>query len=116
MLTWIKNLFKKKSAEPRHFQEDTKERTAYLEAQEKADYPWASFEIAGFEDDGRVKVQFHWNSEFIKTINQLGFQAETEDDTVQLFFYAAQLKPLQLSFMDPDDQPVKSAQHPNLGS
>ena len=33
----------------------------------------------------------------LKTINALGFVAETEEDTVQLFFYASSMRPTELS-------------------
>lgn len=58
--------------------------------------PWAMFEVDGFEDDGRIKVQFNWNAAFIRRLDQLGFTAETEQDTVQLFFYASQMRPMAL--------------------
>ncbi len=59
--------------------------------------PWASFEVAGFDENGQIKVEFDWNAAFIKKINALGFQAETEEDTVQLFFYASSMRPTELS-------------------
>jgi hypothetical protein len=98
MVKYLKALFKKKG-----------DRELYLAEQEAASYPWAVFEIAGFEDDGRVKVQFAWNSSFIKKIRELGFHAETEDDSVQLFFYASQMTPGS----DCEVQ-VQSEQHPQL--
>jgi hypothetical protein len=58
--------------------------------------PWASFEIDGFEQDGRVKVRFNFNKAFIEKINALGFQAETDEDTVQLFFYTSMMRPAAL--------------------
>ena len=81
---------------------------------EKDTTPWASFEIMGFEDDGRIKVNMSWNKAFIEHIYKLGFQAETEDDSVQLFFYTAQARPTQLSGIEED--PAISAGHPNLQS
>lgn len=74
--------------------------------------PWASFEISGFEDDGRVKVNFNWNRAFIKHIHELGFHAETEDDSVQLFFYTSQMRPTSLDGME--EHPAQSFEHPNL--
>jgi hypothetical protein len=63
--------------------------------------PWASFEVTGFDDSGKIKVEFDWNDAFIKKINMLGFQAETEEDTVQLFFYASSMRPTELSSAEP---------------
>jgi hypothetical protein len=89
------------------------DREAYIAEQELIDTPWATFEVRGFEDDGRIKVEFNWNSEFIRKIKDLGFQAETEEDSVQLFFYASQMKPTELSV---GDDPVQSEEHPQLSS
>jgi hypothetical protein len=102
MVNWFKNLFRGKAKT---------EREAYLKEQEGIPTPWATFEIGGFEDDGRVKVMFHWNNAFIAKINELGFQAETEQDSVQLFFHAAGLRPTDLSG---GDEPVQSESHPTL--
>jgi len=76
--------------------------------------PWASFEVNGFEDDGRIKVSCNWNDAFIKKIHALGFQAETEEDSVQLFFYTAQARPTE--FDGANDEEAKSSGHPNLQS
>lgn len=76
--------------------------------------PWASFEVHGFEDDGRIKVVCNWNKAFITKIHALGFQAETEEESVQLFFYTAQARPTELDGMDTDA--AVSANHPNLQS
>ncbi len=83
----------------------------FLKHQESLDTPWASFEIAGFEDDGRIKVEFNFNDSFINTINELGFRGETPEDSVQLFFYASQLKPTEL---DGAQASVQSDNHPAL--
>jgi hypothetical protein len=88
-------------------------REKYLAEQEALEIPWANFEITGFEKDNRVKVTFHWNDAFIAKCKELGFQAETEEDTVQLFFYASQLRPTELSG---GDNPVQSEEHPALSS
>lgn len=89
------------------------ERAKYLATQEALDVPWACFEIVAFEDDGQVKVDFNWNDAFIKKINSHGFQAETEQDSVQLFFYTAQMRPTQISNMG-GDQTVQSENHPGM--
>ena len=76
--------------------------------------PWASFEVTGFEDDGRIKVETHWNPAFIKKIHELGFKAETEEDSVQLFFYTAQARPTE--FDGVNEEEAVSTGHPNLMS
>ena len=80
----------------------------------KSKEPWASFEVTGFEEDGRIKVTTNWNAAFIKKIYALGFQAETEEDSVQLFFYTAQARPTE--FDGAEDDPATSSGHPNLQS
>ena len=97
----MKNLFSQKKTE----------REAYIKEQEALDTPWAVFEVAGFEADGRIKVQFNWNDAFIAKLNELGFQSETEEDSVQLFFYASQMKPTELAS---GDDSLQSAEHPAL--
>lgn len=101
MVKFLKRLFGQKKTE----------RAAYLAEQEKLDTPWATFEIGGFEEDGRVKVLFNWNQAFIRKIQSLGFHAETEEDSVQLFFYTSQMRPSQLAA---GDDPVQSSEHPQL--
>ena len=81
---------------------------------DKTKKPWASFEIMGFEEDGRIRVTTNWNQAFIEHIRGLGFHAETEEDSVQLFFYTAQARPTELSGIETD--PAVSASHPNLRS
>lgn len=102
MVKFLKNLFKRKA-----------EREVFLAEQEALDSPWAIFEIKGFEPDGRIKVGFNYNKAFITKINELGFQAETEEDSVQLFFYASQAKPTEFASGDPA---VQSEAHPTLSA
>jgi hypothetical protein len=85
----------------------------YLAEKEASDKPWASFEVGGFEDDGRIKIKFNWNQTFIEKIKGLGFEAETDEDTVQLFFYTSSMRPTHLAG-DPQDDAVQSSTHPQL--
>ncbi len=93
MVKWIKRLFGKS------LQSTVDERL-------NSDTPWAMFEIVGFSEDGKIKVEFNWNPAFIAKLDELGFTAETEQDTVQLFFYASQMKPTSLEGGDPTVQDV----------
>ncbi len=96
MVSWFKKLFSKK---PEGFMDDDglfDKRTQFIEAHTKLQEPWAMFEVAGFEDDGQIKVEFNWNDAFIRHIDNLGFTAENEQDSVQLFFYASQMQPTSL--------------------
>jgi hypothetical protein len=100
----VKNLFKRFFASARD---------KFLQQQENSDEPWAMFEVVDFEQSGRIKVEFNWNAAFIERINALGFHAETEEDSVQLFFYASQMKPTELSV---GDDPVQADATPRLSS
>jgi hypothetical protein len=79
----------------------------------RSETPRASFTINGFEDAGRIKVEFNWNDAFIKKVQSLGFQAETDEDVVQLFFYTAMMRPTELT---EGEGAVASDSHPQLSS
>jgi len=81
---------------------------------EESTEPWASFSVTGFEKDGRIKVDFDWNPAFIRKIHELGFHAETEEDSVQLFFYTSSMRPTEFDGVEED--PARSVEHPNLMS
>lgn len=74
--------------------------------------PWAMLEVESFEADGRIKMSFDYNEAFVAKIKSLGFEAETDEDCVQLFFVASALRPAELA----GDTPVQSSEHPNLSS
>ena len=80
---------------------------------ERSKTPWASFEVTEFHDDGRVKIGFNWNTAFLKKIQSLGFHAETPEDSVQLFFFASQMRPDVMG--DPSEENVRPGAHPGLG-
>jgi hypothetical protein len=101
VVSWIRKLFGFRKTE----------RESYITEMEDTEEPWAVFEVMGFADDGRIKVSFNWNPAFVSKIHELGFQAETEEDSVQLFFYASQMKPTELTG---GDDAVQSDTHPQL--
>lgn len=108
MVKWIQRL-------KQYFSKNVDYAQKLADQKEAADVPWACFEISDFEADGRIKVKFNWNPQFIAKIKQLGFQAETDEDTVQLFFYTSSMRPTQLA-NDPQDDPIQSSAHPSLSS
>lgn len=131
MVNWFKSIFKRKTtpleAKARQIMEEalreeaarTAEaseligiRNTFIAAQEMTDTPWAMFEVVGFQEDGRIKVEFNWNETFIKRLESLGFVAETPEDSVQLFFYTAQMRPTNLD----GDVSVQSDDLPTLSS
>ncbi len=106
LFKWFTDLFRRPE------EEHETARAAYIAEQERSEVPWACFEVTdlGAEAD-RVRVEFNWNSAFIEQLNRLGFQAETEEDSVQLFFYASQMRPTELAG---GDDTVQSVEHPTL--
>lgn len=114
-MSWFKRLFTKRTTSVFGGSSATAvTRDSYVKAQEGSSEPWASFEVGGFEpDSGRVKVQFAWNQAFIDELTKLGFVAETQEDTVQMFFYAAQMKPTTLADVG-GDETVQPTDLPNL--
>lgn len=105
-MKWLKGLFAPSAP---------KLRDKLTSVYEKDGTPWAAFEVVGFEEDGRVKVNFAWNQKFITKIKALGFDAETDEDRVQLFFFASSMRPTSLN-ADPGDDPVQSEAHPQLSA
>lgn len=87
-------------------------REAFVAAREAEKEPWAMFEVTGFDGDGRIKVEFSWNEPFLKKLDELGFTAETPEDTVQLFFFTSQMKPTILGMGG--DETVQSNDLPTL--
>lgn len=102
MVKWFSRFFKKDDP-----------RKAFIAHQESLSEPWAMFEVTGFEQNGQIRVEFSWNEMFIKKLNEIGFQAETPEDTVQLFFYASQMRP---TGMDGGDETIQSADLPTLSA
>lgn len=103
------------------FEEDVQkqeERYKFIDDQQALSTPWAMFEIVGFESDGQIKVEFNWNQAFITHIKSLGFQGESDEDSVQLFFFTCQMRPTSISNMfddEQDDLPINE-DLPSLGN
>jgi hypothetical protein len=110
-MKWLKKLFG--TRELTDAEQLLSTRDAFMASQEGTETPWAMFEVMGFEANGQIRVEFNWNDAFIKRINELGFQAETAEDAVQLFFYASQMKPTELSG---GDDAVQADQTPHLSA
>lgn len=89
-------------------------RKLFMRSQEGIEKPWAIFEISDFTNEGDVKITFNWNKSFIKKIQALGFHAETEEDSVQLFFYTSQMRPTSLAADSNEDGIINPSGHPGL--
>lgn len=109
MVKWFKRVGDYFGSRTRRAEQGNRE--LFFAEQDTSGTPWAIFEIMDFDGEGRVKVEFNWNAAFIKRLDELGFTAETEEDTVQLFFYASQMKPTTMSG---GDQTAMLADLPNL--
>jgi hypothetical protein len=88
-------------------------RKLFTSQQEKSKEPWASFEISNVDKSGRAQVSFAWNQAFLTYIHAQGVQAETDEESVQLFFMMARMSPEEQAMLG-GDEPVQSAAHPNL--
>lgn len=75
--------------------------------------PWAVLEVQDIEENGRVKIGFDYNKSFVERVKKMGFHAETDEETVQLFFMASALRPITLAG---GDAAVQSDAHPQLSS
>lgn len=98
---FMKRFFGKKEAapspapvhiEPDGLPEDLEWKDERVSAFDGIDEPRASFTVTDFADD-RIRVEFDWNRAFINKVHELGFVGETEEDTVQMFFYASSMRP-----------------------
>lgn len=85
----------------------------YSTASARSTKPWAVLEVQDIEDGGRVKIGFDYNKAFIERVKKMGFHAETDEETVQLFFMASALRPITLAGGDAAVQPDA---HPQLSS
>jgi hypothetical protein len=85
----------------------------YSAVSNRSKTPWAVLEIQDIEDGGRVKIGFDFNQAFIEHVKKMGFQAETDEETVQLFFMASALRPITLAG---GDEAVQPDAHPQLSS
>jgi hypothetical protein len=75
--------------------------------------PWARFIVDGIDKDGQVKFTMSWNKAFIKNINSYGFQAESEEISVQNFLFGSMMYPKEL---EEEVEEISSDYHPHLQS
>ncbi len=78
----------------------------------KSKEPWASFETTGPDDEGRVAFAISWNDAFIERLRKAGYQATTDEETVQMFFLSVRMVPEGLA----DDNTVNPEATPRLTS
>jgi hypothetical protein len=77
--------------------------------------PWACFETTGPGADGRIEFSISWNVEFIKQLRSAGFEAETEEAMVQMFFVSARMIP-ENPLLNEDDDTINPEAMPRLTS
>jgi hypothetical protein len=78
--------------------------------------PWACFETSGPSAEGRIEFSISWNTQFIKQLRAAGFEADTEEAMVQMFFVSARLIPEQSMLPDIDEDVVNPEEMPRLTS
>lgn len=88
-------------------------RSWFSRVNRKKDGPWAMFEIESIDDKGKMALAFDYNQAFVDHIKKMGFQAETDEDCVQLFFATASMRPMSLVG---DNEVVQPSAHPQLSS
>ena len=74
--------------------------------------PWASFETSGPDKDGRVAFTISCNKAFIERLKKAGYQGDSEEELVQLFFISSQMLPEHLM----EDDSINPAEMPKLTS
>jgi len=70
---------------------------------EASDEPMIKIVSSGIDKNGKVKIEFEWNSHFIQHLRDHGFTAATEDELVQLYL-ASLVSPQQLAIMEEDNR------------
>lgn len=75
----------------------------------KSKKPWASFETGGPTNDGRLEFTMSWNDAFIDVLKRAGYDGETEEEMVQMFYLSTQMIPESLM-----DDVVNPSATPNL--
>jgi len=58
--------------------------------------PWACFETAGPDKDGRVQFSIACNKAFIKNLRGVGYEGMTDEEIVQFFFISARMLPEEM--------------------
>lgn len=74
--------------------------------------PWASFETTGPQSDGRLEFTISWNNAFIDVLKKAGYEGETEEEMVQLFYLSTQMLPENI--IDEMEMGVNPDATPNL--
>ena len=79
--------------------------------QQKSKEPFGAYFTSGITEDGQAPIQFIWNKAFVENIRKYGYETETEEETVELFYLAT--RPAQYV---PGEDPVQSEEHPRLSN
>lgn len=78
--------------------------------------PWACFETTGPSADGRIAFSISWNMEFIKQLRAAGFEGDTEEAMVQMFFVSSRMIPEEILTDIGDDDTINPEAMPRLTS
>jgi hypothetical protein len=74
--------------------------------------PFGCYFTSGIQN-GQAPIQFVWNKAFVENLRAFGYDCETEEETVELFYIATRPTPQQ--YDDPEEV-VNSEDHPLLSN
>lgn len=74
--------------------------------------PFGCYFTSGIHN-GQAPIQFVWNKAFIDNLRMAGYECETEEETVELFYVATRPTPQQYEDLE---ESVNSDDHPRLSN
>jgi hypothetical protein len=81
--------------------------------QQKSKEPFGGYFTTGIQPNGQAPIQFIWNSAFIENLERYGYQCDTEEETIELFYVAT--RPTNSLIKELETQPaINSVEHPTL--
>ncbi len=80
--------------------------------QQRSKEPFGAYFTTGIHG-GQAPIQFIWNKAFVDNLRTYGYDCETEEETVELFYIATLPTPQQ--YADADEA-VNSEDHPRLSN
>lgn len=74
--------------------------------------PWAAFETSGPDAEGRLEFTMSWNNSFVNRLKSVGYEADSEEEMVQMFFISTAMIPENLV----GDDSINPSSMPKLSS
>ena len=76
--------------------------------------PFSLYYTSGIDASGQAPIQFIWNKAFVENIRRFGYECETEEETIELFYLAT--RPVSLAQAAQEDEEIVSEEHPRLSN